>query len=89
MRVIGHRDQVCLEDAPADRCLGACHAPVDVPLVLLVERRQGGSVMIVGNFDEVSNATLRFQEEVKDPKAAILPTYNYVTYATGMVRTHL
>ena len=45
--------------------------------------------MIVGNFDEVSNATLRFQEEVKDPKAAILPTYNYVNYATGMVRTHL
>ena len=43
-------------------------------------------MFIPGHFEEVSNATLKFQEEVKDPKASIIPTFNYVM---GSVRTHL
>ena len=30
------------------------------------------------HLDDVSNATVKFQQTVTDPKAAILPTYNFL-----------
>jgi hypothetical protein len=40
---------------------------------------KGGFVIIPSLFfDEVNAAILKFQQEVTDPKAAVLPTYNTV-----------
>ncbi|KAK7681862.1 hypothetical protein QCA50_015210 [Cerrena zonata] len=45
----------------------------------------GGLITILGDhLDEVGNATIKFANEVSDPKAAILPTYNFVVGAAGM-----
>ena len=47
----------------------------------------GGLMTITGlHLDEVNNATVKFQQSVSDPKAAVLPTYNFVL---GAVRAAL
>ena len=65
--------------------MGRHFSPFNFSLVSLTEHIQGGVMFIPGHFEEVSNATLKFQEEVKDPKASIIPTFNYVM---GSVRTY-
>ena len=45
---------------------------------------QGGVSTVNGTlFDDVSNATFNFQQNVKDPKAQIIPSYNFFA---GVVR---
>ncbi|KAH9925023.1 FAD-binding domain-containing protein [Epithele typhae] len=45
----------------------------------------GGLITITANHaDEVTAATLKFQNSVSDPKAAILPTYNFLIGSLGV-----
>ncbi|CAL1714340.1 unnamed protein product [Somion occarium] len=45
----------------------------------------GGLITITGDhLDKVNAATVKFGSEISDPKAAILPTYNFVLGAPGM-----
>jgi len=50
---------------------------------------KGGFVIIPSlYFDEVNAAILKFQQEVTDPKAMALPTYNTVRDVVRVPRQH-
>ena len=56
---------------------------------LINELMKGGFVIIPSlYFDEVNAAILKFQQEVTDPKAMALPTYNTVRDVVRVPRQH-
>ena len=84
-RLPGYCDEVCVEDPPANGSLGAClHVRVDA-LCNGIYIAQGGLITITADhLDEVNNATVKFQQTVTDPKAAVLPTFNSILAIVSM-----
>lgn len=61
--------------------LGGFWDVADLPKYFLT--LQGGTITFTqGHLEAVNNATVKFSQTATDPKAAILPTYNYIL---GMV----
>jgi hypothetical protein len=76
----GHRYQLCSQGTPTGQCLGNYLLfLVTLKISCCITVMKGGLLIVLSPFlHDVNAAIVKFQQQVTDPKAVVLPTYNSV-----------